>query len=159
MLAAMGFSNTYVTGLVMTGLGFLFMLVSVMAFFDRALLILANALLLSGLPMIMGLEKTLRFFNPFEKNRTYEKILGIALFFTGLGMLIFRRFWVCIAFLVEVIGLFQMFGSFLPKVLVFLRTLPYVGPVLSAPGIREVLDWIANAAPARKKKASSRDNV
>jgi hypothetical protein len=149
------FQNHQWTGAIMTGLGFLFMLVSMLLFFDRGLLVIANILILAGVTLILGVKHTLMFFNPFGKNRAYEKMLGIILFFLGFLMLLFKRGWVVVAFVLELIGLFQMFGSFLPQVLNGLRMLPVVGPILSAPGIKGALDWIAAAAPAQSRKKSA----
>ena len=158
MLSMFGFTQAQQTGAVMAGLGFLFMLVSMLFFFERGLLVIGNVLVLSGVTMILGVPKTLQFFNPFGM-RTYEKTLGIVLFFSGFAMLLANRGWVVLDFVLELIGLFQMFGSFLPKVLGFLRLLPYIGPVLSAPYVKEALDWIAEAAPKRQGAGSKKGAV
>ena len=153
------FGNTQAqTGYVMTGLGFLFMLCSMLFLFERGLLVIGNVLVLSGVTLILGVPNTLQFFNPFGK-RTYEKTLGIVLFFAGFFMLLANRGWVVLDFVLELIGLFQMFGSFLPTVLRMLRMLPYIGPVLSAPYVKEALDWIAEAAPKRQGAGSKKGAV
>ena len=141
------FSNNQAMGGIFTALGFLFMLMSMLFLFDRGLLVIGNILILCGVTMILGVRHTLQFFNPIGK-RAYEKTIGVVLFFAGFLMLLTRRGWVVLDFLLEIIGLFQMFGSFLPTVLAVLRSMPHVGAVLSAPGIKEALDWIAAAAPA-----------
>lgn len=50
-----------------------------------------------------------------------------------------------------VIGLIEMFGSFLPTVLAALRQVPYLGPVLSMPGVSPLLDALAGASAAKRK--------
>ena len=85
------FNDTTKTGLVLSALGFLFMFLGVLLFFDRGLLAIGNVLLLSGICFILGISRTLMFFNPFaatKKARTYDKILGIFLFFAGFTMLL-----------------------------------------------------------------------
>jgi hypothetical protein len=146
--------DTRKTGLVLTLLGFLFMFLGVLLFCDRGLLAIGNVLLLVGICFLIGFSRTLKFFNPCsqpKKGRTYEKIVGIVLFFTGMGMLVFRRGWAVIALVIELIGLFQMFGSILPTVLASLRQFPYIGPFLSLPVIGPALDWLAAVAPSRNK--------
>jgi len=146
-------NDTTKTGVVLSALGFLFMFLGVLLFFDRGLLAIGNVLLLSGIFFILGVQRTIMFFNPFaqtKKGRTYEKVVGIFLFFVGFSMLLFRRGWASIALLIELIGLVQMFASILPTVLSALRSIPYIGPVLNAPGISHALNWLA-ATPSRGK--------
>ena len=50
-----------------------------------------------------------------------------------------------------VIGLIEMFGSFLPMVLAALRNVPFLGPILSAPGVARLLDALAGATQQPRK--------
>ena len=66
------------------------------------------------------------------------------LFFLGIVLVLFKRTFFGI--LCEAFGMVQMFGPFLPIVVGTLRTVPVVGPILSAPGIATVVDKLAGVA-------------
>lgn len=141
-----GYTDAQKTGVVLTALGFLFIFLGVVLFFDGGLLAIGNILLFTGITLILGVKRTLQFFNPCLPNRTPNKLRGIVCIAIGVTMLLLRRGWSTVALLIELIGLVEMFGSFLPVVLAALRQLPYVGPVLSAPGVAGVLDSLAGAS-------------
>jgi len=109
----------------------------------RALVVVSagNLLLLLGFPFIIGFQRTLVFFNPFKRK---DKWRGIVMFFLGILLVLSKRTF--IGFIVELIGMVAMFGAFLPIVVQFLRSLPVVGPVFSAPGIATVVDKLAGVA-------------
>ncbi|KAJ3332039.1 Golgi Transport [Blyttiomyces sp. JEL0837] len=46
---------------------------------------------------------------------------------------------------VEIFGFVNLFGDFFPVVVNFLRRLPFIGPILSMPGISKVVDSITGA--------------
>jgi len=54
-----------------------------------------------------------------------QKLKGTAAFFSGLLLIIFR--WPLIGFLVELYGIFILFGDFLGTVAGFARNIPVVG--------------------------------
>ena len=93
----------------------------------------------------------MQFFNPFIPNRTPNKLRGIVCIAIGVALLLTRRGWSSIALLIELIGLVEMFGSFLPVVLAACRQLPYVGALLSAPGVAGLLDSLAGASRAQRR--------
>lgn len=152
-------ASTKATGGVMVGLGFLFMLMSMLLLFDRGLLVIANILILTGLSLLMGVQWVLKFFNPFVGARTLGKVVGILMFFAGFLMLLLKRGWVFLDFVLQLIGLFQMFGSFLPQVLGVLRVVPGLGTVLCLPGIREALDFVVALAPPPSKARSAKGMI
>jgi hypothetical protein len=43
----------------------------------------------------------------------------------------------------------EMFGSFLPMAVMVLRGMPFLGPLLSAPGVATVIDKLAGANTKR----------
>lgn len=88
-------------------------------FFDRAMLAMGNILFLLGLTIIIGPAKTLSFF------ARRQKLKGTAAFFAGLVLILMR--WALVGFLVELYGIFILFGDFLGTVLGFARNLPVVG--------------------------------
>lgn len=100
-----------------------------------------NILLLLGFPFIIGFKRTLVFFNPIRRK---DKWRGIVLFFLGIALVLRKNTF--IGFILESIGMFAMFGAFLPIVVQFLRNTPFIGPIFSAPGVSSVVDKIAGVA-------------
>ncbi|KAG0046064.1 Golgi Transport [Gryganskiella cystojenkinii] len=130
----MWLSDTQKIGVGLTAFGLFFMLMGVMMFFDGGLLAIGNILFLSGLTLVIGTQKTLYFF------ARRQKIRGTVCFFGGI-LLVFIK-WPKIGVLVELIGFINLFGDFFPVILGFLRRLPVIGNILSAPGIAKVVDRI-----------------
>jgi len=93
-----------------------------MLFFDRAMLAMGNILFLIGLPLTLGTAKTLTFFSRRQKLR------GTAAFTAGILLILFR--WPLIGFLVELYGIFILFGDFLATIAGFLGNVPVVGPYI-----------------------------
>ncbi|KDN43009.1 putative GOT1-membrane protein required for ER to Golgi transport [Tilletiaria anomala UBC 951] len=122
-------------GLVSFGTFFLFL--GVLLFFDAALLALGNVLFTGGITLLIGPQKTFYFF------ARKQKIRGTACFFAGM-LLVFMK-WTFIGMIIEAIGFLNLFGDFFPVILNFLRQLPFIGNLLSLPGIREVLDKLAGS--------------
>lgn len=125
-------------GILMVGLGILFLFLGILLLFDTGLLAIGNILFLAGIPFILGFPQTVRFFNPFQRR---DKARGIVCFFLGILLVLYR--WPFIGMIVEMIGMAQMFGPFLPIVVSFLRGVPYVGPLLSLPVVSHVIDKLA----------------
>jgi hypothetical protein len=76
-------------------------------------------LFLIGLTIIIGPQKTLLFF------ARRQKLKGTAAFFGGLALILMR--WALIGFLVELYGIFILFGDFLGTIAGFARNIPVVG--------------------------------
>jgi hypothetical protein len=130
-------------GILMVSLGFLFLFLGILLFFDSGFLAIGNILFLGGIPFIIGFQPTLKFFNPTRKG----KARGVICFFLGVLLVLVR--WPLIGMIVEVFGMFEMFGTFLPIVVNFLRGVPYVGQVLSLPVVSTVIDKLAGARERR----------
>lgn len=77
-------------------------------------------LFLIGLTIIIGPQKTLAFF------ARKQKLKGTAAFFLGLFLILMR--WALVGFMVELYGIFILFGDFLGTILGFARNVPVVGP-------------------------------
>jgi hypothetical protein len=77
-------------------------------------------LFLIGLTIIIGPQKTLLFF------ARRQKLKGTAAFFMGLFLILMR--WALIGFLVELYGIFILFGDFLGTIAGFARNIPIIGP-------------------------------
>lgn len=89
-------------------------------FFDRAMLAMGNILFLIGLTIIIGPQKTALFF------ARRQKLKGTAAFFGGLFLILMR--WALVGFLVELYGIFILFGDFLGTIAGFARSTPVIGP-------------------------------
>lgn len=77
-------------------------------------------LFLLGLTIIIGPQKTALFF------ARRQKLKGTAAFFAGLCLILMR--WALVGFLVELYGIFILFGDFLGTIAGFARNVPIVGP-------------------------------
>ncbi len=150
MQAAAGFfnfSDNQKVGMLMVALGLLFLALGVVLFFDAGLLTIGNALLLTGFPFIIGWQKTLLFFNPFKRR---DRVRGILCFFGGI-LLVFILRWSVVGLAIELVGLADMFGNFLPSIVDTLRVLPYVGPLAKSRPVTWLVERVGGAAPAKRR--------
>jgi hypothetical protein len=141
------FSDNTKIGIALVSLGFLFLFLGVLFFFDAGLLSVGNVLLLTGFPFIMGFTNALAFFNPFHRKDRWR---GIVLFGVGVALVLVMR-WAVVGILVEVVGLVEMFGRFLPNVVTTLRMVPVVGPLFAHPIVTTVVQKLAGASRPRSK--------
>jgi uncharacterized membrane protein YtjA (UPF0391 family) len=81
-------------------------------------------LFLIGLTIIIGPQKTLLFF------ARRQKLKGTAAFFGGLILILMR--WALVGFLIELYGIFILFGDFLGTIAGFARNIPVIGPWIGA---------------------------
>jgi hypothetical protein len=103
-------------------IGGFFLIGGLLLFFDRAMLAMGNILFLIGLTIIIGPQKTLLFF------ARRQKLKGTAAFWGGIALILLR--WPLIGFLVELYGIFVLFGDFLGTIASFARNIPVVGPYI-----------------------------
>ncbi len=89
---------------------------------------------LVGITLTIGAAKTVRFFSQRRKLR------GTVCF--AAGFLLVLSGYTFVGVLVESFGFINLFGDFFPVVIGFLRSLPVIGPILSAPGVSKLVDWI-----------------
>ena len=87
---------------------------------QAAELTVEQILFLLGLPCIIGPQKTLLFF------ARRQKLKGTAAFAFGIGLIMFR--WTFIGFLIELYGIFVLFGDFLATIAGFVGNVPVIGP-------------------------------
>ncbi|EON64614.1 hypothetical protein W97_03847 [Coniosporium apollinis CBS 100218] len=105
-----------------SGGGFFF-IGGVILFFDRAMLAMGNILFLLGLTLIIGLQKTALFFARRQKWK------GTAAFVAGVALILLR--WPLIGFVVELYGIFVLFGDFFATIAGFMGNVPVVGPYIA----------------------------
>ena len=142
----LGLSDNTKVGIALVGLGFLFLFLGVLLFFDAGLLTIGNALLLAGVPVLIGVRKTLDFFNPLLRR---DRARGIVCFFGGIALVFFWR-WSVLGMAVEVVGLADMFGNFLPSAVDSLKMLPYVGPLARSAPVTWLVERVRGAAGKRR---------
>ncbi|KAK3318426.1 Got1-like family protein [Apodospora peruviana] len=121
-MPSMWLSDSQKIGVAFCSGGGFFLIGGVFLFFDRAMLAMGNILFLIGLTIIIGPQKTLLFFARKQKAK------GTAAFFAGLTLILLR--WPLIGFLVELYGIFILFGDFLGTIASFARNIPVVGPYI-----------------------------
>ena len=138
--------DTKKIGIGLTAAGLLFTMLGVLLFFDGALLAVGNLLFLSGVFLILGLERTKNFF--FQKS----KLRGTAFFFAGILLVIFK--WAKIGFAVELFGFMNLFGNFVPHVILVARHTPGLSKVLELPGVKQACDYLSKGGEAKKANAA-----
>ncbi|KAL3410544.1 hypothetical protein V8F44DRAFT_635133 [Aspergillus fumigatus] len=117
-MPTMWLSDNQKIGVIFCSAGGLFLFGGVLMFFDRSLYIL----FLIGLTLIIGVQRTLAFFS------RRQKLKGTAAFAAGILLILFR--WPLTGFLIELYGLFILFGDFLVTIGQFAGNIPVVGPYI-----------------------------
>jgi len=87
-----------------------------------ALLSLRQILFLIGLTLIIGIQKTFVFF------ARRQKLKGTAAFMGGILLILIR--WPLTGFLIELYGIFVLFGDFFATIASFAGNIPIVGPYI-----------------------------
>ncbi|KAJ9621296.1 Golgi Transport [Taxawa tesnikishii (nom. ined.)] len=105
-----------------SGGGF-FLIGGVLLFFDRAMLAMGNILFLFGISLLLGPQRTFLFF------ARRQKLRGTLAFLLGITLILLR--WPLIGFLVEIYGIFILFGEFFKTIAGFAYNVPVVGPYLA----------------------------
>ncbi|CAI8501165.1 unnamed protein product [Hanseniaspora opuntiae] len=123
-------------GVGFTIIGTVLIILGILAFFDRALLASGNILFLIGIFLIIGQNKTFIFFTRPTKRR------GSLCFFSGIFLILFMK-WTFLGFIVEFVGILNLFGDFFSVVVQFLRSMPIIGPILKHPKVAPLVDKLA----------------
>mmetsp|Transcript_32594 Transcript_32594/g.65400 ORF Transcript_32594/g.65400 Transcript_32594/m.65400 type:complete len:146 (+) Transcript_32594:116-553(+) len=132
-------------GIGLTAMGVLFTMLGVLLFFDGGLLAVGNLLFLSGVGLILGLARMQSLF--FQSN----KLRGTVLFFGGLLLVIFR--WPKVGFFVEAFGFVNLFGNFLPHVIIVAKHTPVVSKIFDLPGVKQAADYLQGANQNKANQA------
>lgn len=92
---------------------------------------MGNILFLLGITLLLGPQRTFLFFARRQKWR------GSLAFFLGLVLILIR--WPLVGFVVELYGIFVLFGEFFKTIAGFAYNIPVVGPFL-AKGLQKAGD-------------------
>jgi len=129
-MPTMWLTETQKIGVIFCSGGGLFLCGGVVMFFDRSMLAMGNILFLIGLTLIIGLQKTMSFFS------RRQKLKGTAAFAVGILLILLR--WPITGFVIELYGIFILFGDFLITVGQVAGNIPVIGPY-----IKQVLETLA----------------
>ncbi|RLV93527.1 Protein transport protein GOT1 [Spathaspora sp. JA1] len=122
-------------GVGFTAGGIFFFLFGIITFFDSGFLALGNILFIVGLILIIGPQRTISFFT------RPTKIRGTVCFVIGILLILVKHPFV--GFILESFGILGLFGDFFGTIIQFLRSIPYIGDVLSHPLIAPTIDRLA----------------
>ena len=128
-------------GTLLLGCGFLFLFLGVVLFFNSGLLAIGDILLLSGLALTIGVQRTFKFFTRKERWR------GILCFLGGIALVLFR--YPMIGMLLQGFGFLNLFGSFFPVAVTFMRAMPVLGNILNLPVVSDIVDKLAGVGDKR----------
>lgn len=104
---------------------------------------MGNILFIAGLTLIIGIQKTFAFF------ARRQKLKGTAAFLSGIALILAR--WPLIGFIVELYGIFVLFGDFFGTIAGFAANIPVVGPYLAV-GLRRA-GAVASGGAQEKKNS------
>ena len=129
----------------LTGFGVFFFVMGIIMFLDRGLLAIGNMLFLAGIPMLIGVSRTMRFFFQWGKAK------GTGCFLAGIAILLYG--YTLLGIIVELFGFVNLFGDFFPTVKTTLCSLPFVGRyfamVLNAPPVLTFTNWLSSFSSRR----------
>jgi hypothetical protein len=111
-----GYTNL---GTLLTIAGGLSFISAILSGFNRRMTVASNLLIFAGVALVLGTQKFIQFLtNP-------RRISGTLVFLLGFVLILFnRRFFAAIC---ELIGIFILFGGFVPKMMNILQRVPYIG--------------------------------
>ena len=116
-------SKTRKYGFMVLGLGVLLSALGFVFFFNGALIGTGNLLTIGGVVLIAGHDRAYAFLAQRERTR------GSAIFLFGVFLVL--RGWPRIGVLVEIFGILNLFGNFLPSLFDILKGIPVVGPAIT----------------------------
>lgn len=119
-------------GVGLSGLGVTFIVLGMLLLFDKGLLALGNIMFVTGLTLVVGVQRTLSFF--FQRH----KVRATGCFLGGIFIVLFG--WPLIGMCLELYGFVLLFSGFFPVVVNFLRRIPLLGNILNLPVISTIVD-------------------
>lgn len=141
MLPGMNMTDQRKIGLLLIGLGLLFLVLGVVFMFDSGLLAIGNVLFLLGWPFVVGLSLTFQFFNPFNFSEPdwAQRVRGKLLFWAGVGLVLSR--WAVLGIVLEVVGMVMLFGRVVSVLMDAGRATPGLGPFFDNEWVRRIAGW------------------
>lgn len=118
----------------MIGSGSAITILGVSLFFNKTLLRLGNVLFLLGVPLTIGVGRTMGYFLQPKKARATACL--------SCGMLLVLIGWPVLGIAMEFFGLLNLFGNMFPLLMMMARRIPFVGDILP------------DGSKQKKKKAS-----
>lgn len=118
-----------------TTFGVILFILGIITFFDSGLLAFGNILFVIGIILIIGPQRTVTFFT------RPTKIRGTICFGIGIMLILMKRSF--LGFIIESFGILGLFGDFFGTIVQFLRSIPYIGDVLSHPMLAPTIDRVA----------------
>jgi hypothetical protein len=94
-------------GFAMCGSGIAIMFLGITFFFNATLLRLGNILLISGMPIVVGTKRTVRYFT------SKQRLRSSLTFLFGFFLVVFAG-WPRFGILMEIFGFLNLFGNFFP---------------------------------------------
>lgn len=128
-------------GVFLTGCGVFFMFLGMLLFLDSALLTLGNLLFVTGVIIVMGIERCKTFF--FAQHR----LRSTACF--GIGILLVMLGWCFVGLIVQGFGGLNLFGNFFPMIARAMEMMPFIGPVMRSEIVQKLLSYGGMASPDR----------
>ena len=116
-------------------LGFVFIFLGIILFFDASLIAIGNVLFLAGVMFCIGLKGTLAIFT------RRDRIRGTVCLVLGILLVIMK--WGIVGIALEGFGFLNLFGNFLPVALNLARQVPFLCVILDLPVISQAADFIA----------------
>lgn len=108
-------------GFALLGSGFIFTVLGITLFFNKALMRLGNLLFIAGIPMTIGPTRTMGYFLKPKKVRA-TGCLAVGIFLVMIG-------WPIVGIILEVFGIMNLFGNMFPILKVFLKQVPVLGGI------------------------------
>ena len=84
-----------------------------------------------GLVLVMGLQRTRKFF------LNKKKLPGSLAFFVGIALVLWG--WPIVGMLVELFGIVNLFKNFFPKIISWMQYLPVIGPIIRSQFVQALL--------------------
>jgi len=116
-------------------LGFAFIFLGVLLFFDASLIAIGNVLFLVGVVFCIGLKGTIAIFTRRDRIRGTVCLV--------LGILLVLMKWGIVGVALEGFGFLNLFGNFLPVALNLARQVPFLSVILDLPVISQAADFVA----------------
>jgi len=101
-------------GVILIGFSVFFFFMGVLLFFDRGLLSVGNLVLLPGISLLLGVQRTKNFC--LQKS----KVKGLLCFLLGVFLVVMG--WAFFGFILEAFGFLNLFGDFFPVVFAFVKS-------------------------------------